>query len=225
MAEETAVQDQEAQEGQEPEAQEPQDQDVEMQDAEAKEEEENSTEKSLLDKKEEAKKSLLDKQGEEKQQEDVKQEKAPENYEFQFPKGMEVDKSLLEKATPLFKELNLTNAKAQKLVDLIVENYSDQAKQYQTLTDGWREQTIKDLGPDWRGQIKIADKFMQRFGSEAAWQVLEDSNLRYHPEVVKMFIRAGKAISQDTFVSGGNKSQPTSEESKARKLFNKTQYS
>lgn len=43
---------------------------------------------------------------------------APEKYEtFAAPEGYEIDPALVEKATPLFKELGLTQEQAQKLVD------------------------------------------------------------------------------------------------------------
>jgi len=42
----------------------------------------------------------------------------PETYEeFKVPEGYTLDKAAIEKASPLFKELNLTQDQAQKLVD------------------------------------------------------------------------------------------------------------
>jgi antitoxin component of RelBE/YafQ-DinJ toxin-antitoxin module len=44
----------------------------------------------------------------------------PEKYEFKAPENYTIDAKLLETATPIFKELGLTNDQAQKLVDIQV---------------------------------------------------------------------------------------------------------
>ena len=44
----------------------------------------------------------------------------PEKYEFKAPENYTIDAALLEQATPIFKELGLTNDQAQKLVDIQV---------------------------------------------------------------------------------------------------------
>ena len=57
-----------------------------------------------------------------------KNEAAPEKYEdFKLPEGMEVNTDLLDKATPVFKELNLTQDQAQKMVDLQTTFVSEMA--------------------------------------------------------------------------------------------------
>lgn len=49
-------------------------------------------------------------------------EGVPEAYEFAMPEGMELDQGLLDKATPTFKELGLTNEQASKLVGIYAEH-------------------------------------------------------------------------------------------------------
>lgn len=46
----------------------------------------------------------------------------PEAYEFTMPEGMELDQALLDKATPTFKELGLSNDQAAKLVAIYAEH-------------------------------------------------------------------------------------------------------
>ena len=41
----------------------------------------------------------------------------PEKYDFKAPEGQSLDAALVERATPIFKELGLTQDAAQKLVD------------------------------------------------------------------------------------------------------------
>jgi len=77
--------------------------------------------KSLLADKGEEK--VGDKAGELKDGKDSTADKAekviPDVYaDFKVPEGMEVDKSLLNEALPVFKEMKLSQEEAQKLVDL-----------------------------------------------------------------------------------------------------------
>lgn len=51
----------------------------------------------------------------------------PETYTFEMPEGMTLDQGLLDKATPTFKELGLTNEQASKLVGIYAEAVKAQA--------------------------------------------------------------------------------------------------
>ena len=76
--------------------------------------------------------SLLGKKGEEtvKEQEVV----IPEKYEFTMPEGRELDVEMVEKVTPLFKELKISQEGAQKLADLLVSDQEAKEVKYK-LTD------------------------------------------------------------------------------------------
>lgn len=71
-----------------------------------------------------------------------------EKYEFKAPEGYELDQATVDKFSPVFKKLGLTNEGAQELVDL----YSEQAlaaaeapvKFYQDMREGWRKEVIAD---------------------------------------------------------------------------------
>jgi hypothetical protein len=69
-----------------------------------------------------------------------------ETYTFTAPEGVEIDPTLIAEATPIFKELGLDQAKAQKLVDL----YNKQTGGIQkTLTDA-----IEATRTAWRAEVK-----------------------------------------------------------------------
>lgn len=74
-------------------------------------------------------------------------EGAPEKYEdFKAPEGFEVDKEALAEATPLFKELGLSQTQAQRLVDF----YAKQSQQAaQAPFDLW-----KQTQDNWVSEIK-----------------------------------------------------------------------
>src|SRR6185437_10360924 len=49
----------------------------------------------------------------------------PESYDFKAPEGKELNSKFLDRATPVFKELGLSQANAQKLVDTYNELVGD----------------------------------------------------------------------------------------------------
>lgn len=74
---------------------------------------------------------------------------APEKYEaFKVPDGQQIDEKVVEAATPIFKELNLTQDQAQKLVDFYNTQNKEAAeagdKVFRELNDRWRGEVIKD---------------------------------------------------------------------------------
>jgi len=72
---------------------------------------------------------------------------APEAYgEWKLPEGYELDKAAADEASPIFKELNLTQDQAQKLVDFYAKH---SLKSHQDAMDFW-SQTRKE----WRDGLK-----------------------------------------------------------------------
>lgn len=75
--------------------------------------------------------------------------KAPDAYtDFTVPDGYQLDKALLDKVTPIFKELGLSQEAAQKLVSLQVERdiaaASGPQSAYETLRKDWQGKTLAD---------------------------------------------------------------------------------
>jgi len=73
----------------------------------------------------------------------------PEKYEFKIPDGMEMDSELLKEAEPMFKELGLSQAKAQKVIDLYAQKVmpaflKKQADAWEAQKDGWKESVKTD---------------------------------------------------------------------------------
>lgn len=161
----------------------------------------------------------------EKPKEATVEKVVPEKYEIKMPEGRELDADLLGKFTPILKELKLTNDEAQKLAGLLVEDQIAKEKAYQGITEGWKKDTIKILGNDYQAQLAIASKFIDKFGNDEVRKVLDDTGLGNHPEIVQLFIKAGKHFGNDNFVTGEPKQNAINDpERQARKLFNNTKY-
>jgi len=76
--------------------------------------------------------------------------KAPEAYtDFTLPEGLTLSKEAIDAATPIFKELGLSQEAAQKLVSFHADQLkattaASQADAYSTMRQGWQAQTLAD---------------------------------------------------------------------------------
>lgn len=142
------------------------------------------------------------------QQQD-KPQGAPERYEFRAPEGAELGSDVTDAFAGVAKELNLTQDAAQKVLDKMAPVLAQrQNAQVQAVQQEWREQSTadKEFGGDKLAEnLGAARKAMDAFASPGLKQTLEQTGLGNHPEVIRMFVKVGKAISEDGFVNGANK--------------------
>lgn len=137
---------------------------------------------------------------------------APEQYEpFKLPDGVTIDPADSEALQAYAKEHNLSQESAQKLADL-------GAKQAQTFVSKLQEaqearntewanasKADKEFGGDkLKENLAVAKTFLDAHGTPELRQFLDASGLGNHPELIRLMVRAGKAISEDTAVQGGN---------------------
>jgi hypothetical protein len=171
-----------------------------------------SDDKTLTPEQLEQKKELL------KQAEIEKGKVVPEKYEFKMPDGVKVNQELVDAVSPVLKELKITQADAQRLVDAytpviqkqteaMVKAQADESmKVFNQIKTEWKNETEKLLGANKDVEIAHAARFINKFGSPALRQVLNETGLGNHPELVKVFIEAGKKLSQDPMPTGKTQS-------------------
>lgn len=143
------------------------------------------------------------------------QQGAPEKYEFKAPEGQEFDAGTIEAFSEIAKELNLTQEAAQKLLDRMGPQIETQQKgQLQAIHNEWKQasQVDKEFGGEKLAEnLATAKKALDAFGSPELRALLEQSGLGNNPEVIRFMFRAGKAISEDSFVgrsTGSGKPMP-----------------
>ncbi|WP_272520131.1 peptidase [Providencia sp. PROV223] len=135
---------------------------------------------------------------------------APEKYEFTAGEGQELDKEAVAAFEPIARELGLSNEQAQKIVDvygstIMPQLVKQQADEWQKQITGWAETVKADkdgLGSD--ESIGNAQKALDQFGSPELKSYLVETGLGNHPELVRVFSKIGKAMSEDGFVSGSS---------------------
>jgi hypothetical protein len=169
--------------------------------------EESTTEQSTEVKTEETK---VEESKEEKteEQNDEKPEGAPEKYELTVPEGLTLNEAGLEKVTGLFKELNLTNEQAQRLVnaegEYIKELAQKQNEAWQQTVDGWKEDTTKEFGTKLQEELSNVARVFNQFATPEEAQALKEdlewSGLGNKKEWVRFLSKIGKQLAEDKLV-------------------------
>ena len=146
---------------------------------------------------------------------------APEKYEFKAPDGQQFDPEVLKAYEGVARELGLSQEGAQKVLDAVAPKLQEQQ---QAIIDKaqaqWAESSKADKefgGEKLKANLAVAKKALDKFGTPELRKLLDDSGLGNHPELIRAFYRAGKAISEDGFVSGSARSSPNADP--AKRLF------
>jgi hypothetical protein len=140
---------------------------------------------------------------------------APETYtDFKLPEGVTLDKAILDEATPIFKELGLSQDAAQKLIDL-------QAK-HSGKTAADLAKSVDDMRAEWQAQVKAdpalanldvvrtelgraKDKLPATVRS-AFDEAMNLTGLGDHPAVVRGLFEFAKLVNEGTPVNGAGPS-------------------
>lgn len=146
---------------------------------------------------------------------DKKPEGAPEKYEFSAPEGTELDKAAVEQFEPIARELNLSQEQAQKLVDLYGSKVMPQLMKQQA--ESWQKQVAdwgtaakedKEIGGDKFGaNLEKAKQAMGTFATPELREFLESSGMGNHPEMIRLMVKVGAAMSEDNLVTSNEKGQ------------------
>jgi hypothetical protein len=136
--------------------------------------------------------------------------------DFNTLEGVELDSALLEKATPVFKDLGLTQEQAQKLVDFQAENVqagaTAQVEAFNQMVDGWATESKNDSefgGDKFEESVAIAQAAVNKFGTPAFKELMETHGVGNHPEVIRFMVKVGSLTMEDSPGSVGSQSQET----------------
>ncbi len=134
-------------------------------------------------------------------------EGAPEKYEFNTQVADapdELDPEVLTAFGDVAKELNLPQEAAQKVLDKVAPVIqARQAKAIDQTKVEWANQSKSDQefgGESLTDNLDVAKASLDTFGTDALKSLLQETGLGNHPEVIRFMYRAGKAISEDSYV-------------------------
>lgn len=149
---------------------------------------------------------------------------APESYEFKAPDGVTLSDSVVAEFSAVAKELDLPQDAAQKVIDKLAPAIAKQnaeaiSQAVESAATAWVQATQSDKeigGEKLNENLAVAKKALDRFGTPELRKLLgaydpknnpNGTGLGNHPEIIRAFLKAGRAISEDKFVPGGR--QPT----------------
>jgi hypothetical protein len=167
-----------------------------------------------------------DKGGKDDKGDDDEESGAPESYEqFTVPEGIEIDETVLTEFSEVAKELNLNQSQAQRLIDLESKRAEASQQAMQEAFETQQEQWVKELkddkdfgGDSFDSNLGLAVKVINKFGGPELKEVLDTSGMGNNPELVKMFNKIGKAISEDSLDSDSDNNAGT-EKTLADRLY------
>lgn len=152
-----------------------------------------------------------------KKADDKAASQVPDKYDFKAPEGFELDPKAIEAATPVFKELGLTNEQGQKIFDvyqkLTAEASEAPYKAYESLRSGWRNDIAKNpalgngsdgLSDSAKANIARAiDSVGDAKAQTALKEALDITGAGDNPAIVAAFNALGKLLSEGTSVKAG----------------------
>ena len=140
-----------------------------------------------------------------------KKEGAPEKYEFNSKVADapdELDPEVLTAFGEVAKELDLPQEAAQKVLDKVAPvMQARQAAVVEQVKLDWANESQADKefgGESLNDNLEIAKSSLNAFGTDALKSLLQESGLGNHPEVIRFMYRAGKAISEDSYVGNSD---------------------
>lgn len=149
---------------------------------------------------------------------DKEPEGAPDVYEeFKAPDGIELDAEVMPEIHEIFKDLGLSQDKAQevfskfldiqqKLAGTPEQQMAAAEQQIVALNTKLAEEckNLPDIGGEKFGEsLSIASKVMQTFGTPEFRSLIAYTGVGSHPEFFKAMVAIGKRMSPDNFEQGG----------------------
>lgn len=139
----------------------------------------------------------------------------PEKYDLKLPDGSMFSEAEILAVAEDAKALGLSQENAQKLLET---RNNDRAKyvegQKQVLSDtvqAWAKALPSDPeiagkdGTEYQANIARAKLALNKFGSSKLREELDKTGFGNHPELVRLMVRVGKAMREDSFHTGDNK--------------------
>lgn len=138
-----------------------------------------------------------------------KPEGVPEKYELNLKEGYAWDEATAAAVTPMFKELGLNNAQAQKLADYHMEAMQKfQASQVQKFHEiQAAELAATKADPEVGGakldaSLALAAKAMDTYGGQEFRDALAAHGMANNVTMLRFLAKVGRALSGDSFVHG-----------------------
>jgi hypothetical protein len=126
----------------------------------------------------------------------------PVKYELTVPEGRQYDAEVVSTFGDVAGELGIAQDKAQTLLDRV--GATIQAREAERFQQ-WANEVKGDRdigGANLAQNLAVAKKALDQFGSPELVQLLNATGIGNNVHVIRAFLKAGQAISEDRFVKG-----------------------
>jgi hypothetical protein len=148
---------------------------------------------------------------------------APESYSFVAPEGQEFDSGIISVYSDVAKSLDLPQDKAQEMLEKMSPAIAArQAEKLEAVKAEWLEsaKSDKEYGGDKLAEnMSFVAKARDDLATPELRDLLDKTGLGNHPEMVRLFYRYGKAVSEDTYKPGRNNGPSGSPQSLAQRMY------
>lgn len=138
---------------------------------------------------------------------DADKPKEEPKFDLKLGKDSPLNETHVEKIVALAKAQGLSQEQAQALLDresdLMSEFKEAQVEQLESAKAQWLTQVQKDPEISGKENAEFAKRVVDRFGSDEFKKAVNESGLGNHPELVRVFVRIGKAMADDKLVQPG----------------------
>lgn len=145
---------------------------------------------------------------EDKQDNDAEEESG--DYKLEKPEDSLLTDADMERIESYAKDQGLSKEAADKLVEtqaeLLKEAQERQAEEYKELTERWKNDALNDKeigGDNLKRNIELSKRALEKFAKPEFIEMIDESGYGNHPELIRTFMRIGKAMSDDQFIHPG----------------------
>lgn len=152
----------------------------------------------------------------------------PEKYDIKLPEGSPLDPKAVQEVAEYAKAHKLTNDQAQEVLKRDGETVARFVKEGQEnlkanaakfLTEA---KTDPEIGGDnFEKNVELGKRVIDKFGSPRLKQILNETGLGNHPELVRLVTKIGMAYGEDKLVVGTTGPTSKEEKSAASVLYDK----
>jgi len=140
------------------------------------------------------------------------------DYEVKAPDGIELDTASVDQFKAIAQELKLPKEAAEKIAGIAIQREVARREAFQQQVQDWHDATTADPELGKAENQATARKAIDTFGTPELKAMLNASGLGNHPEVVRMALKVGKLISEDT-IEQTNRSATAPAQSLADRLY------
>jgi hypothetical protein len=133
----------------------------------------------------------------------------PENYEFEFPEGFNVDEETLNGFRQTAKEVGITQSQFEKIMGFEIERNQKMAEAMKNDVRSHRQEAEEKLKADWgegyEKNLETAKRTINVYGNEDFNSWLEDTKLGDSPQMIRLLNWVGSKLGEDALIDSSKR--------------------